>query len=98
MKREGVFVIVIGGSHTPQWRQALQLLYELRDAGIPADVDYRQRSLRAQLRAADKANCHQVVIIGEDEWEEGSVVVRDLVTGKQERLPLTVADLANQLN
>jgi len=71
-------------SASPAARQPLFLLAtELRRAGIAADLDYRQRGLRTQMKEADRLGARWAVIIGEDELTAGTVTLRDMVTGDQ---------------
>ena len=78
--RRGVLVVTLGEA---AWREGVKLLAELRDAGVAADIDYRRRSLRAQLRFADGEGFAQAVIIGEDELAGGVVALRDMETSEQ---------------
>ncbi len=64
------------------------LLSEIRHAGIPAEMDYLGRSLRAQLKAADKSHARYAVIIGDTELARGAAVIRTLATGEQTEVPL----------
>ena len=63
---------------------ALVLTQELRAAGIAADRAYDQRSMKAQMRAADRSGAAVVVIIGPDERDAGTVVVRPLRGGGEQ--------------
>ncbi len=79
-----IFVVdVTGGSH------ALGVCNELRDAGIGADRSYGGRSMKAQMKVADRSGAPFAAIIGEDEVAAGEVTLRDLRgdTG-QRRIPL----------
>jgi histidyl-tRNA synthetase len=68
-----VFVVdVTGGSH------ALGVCDELRDAGIGADRSYGGRSMKAQMKVADRSGAPLAAIIGEDEVAAGEVTLRDL--------------------
>lgn len=68
-----VFVVdVTGGSH------ALGVCNELRDAGIGADRSYGGRSMKAQMKVADRSGAPFAAIIGEDEVTAGEVTLRDL--------------------
>jgi histidyl-tRNA synthetase len=70
-----VFVIdTTGGDH------ALAITTELRAAGISADRAYEQRSMKAQIKAADRSGAAFAVIVGTNELDEGVVVVRPLRT------------------
>ena len=67
---------------------ALEYLYKLRDAGVYAEYDYLGRSLKAQMRAADKSGCKHIVIIGDDELDRGTASVKNLSEGIQTEVKL----------
>ena len=65
--------------------EALELVEELRVAGIRADRSYagdegRPRSMKAQMKAADRSGAVVALIVGEDEAAAGTVSVRALRT------------------
>lgn len=70
---------------------AFSLLYALRRAGIKADMDYLGRSLKGQMRYADKLGARFVLILGEDELRNGTVTVRDMQRSEQWKEPITDA-------
>jgi len=47
------------------------------------DCDLEGRGMGAQMKQADKAGARVVVLLGEDEWKKGEVVIKDLVSGDQ---------------
>lgn len=65
-----------------------ELMQELRAAGVSADMDHSARSLKAQLRYADKLGAQRVVMLGEQELSSGVVPVRDMQTGGQRNVNL----------
>ncbi len=67
---------------------AQKLLYELRREGIRVDRDYFGRSLKAQMRYADKLGAKFVLILGEDEMKGKIVTVRDMQKSEQWSEPL----------
>jgi histidyl-tRNA synthetase len=69
----GVFVVDVTGGG-----EARDLTIELRRLGIAADRAYDNRSMKAQMKAADRSGAMLVLIIGEDELAAGTVTVRDL--------------------
>ena len=79
--RAGYFVISLGDDAA--WFEAVKLSAELRRRGEVASVDYRRRSMKAQLRFADAEGFASAIILGEDEIKSGNVSVKDLVTGEQ---------------
>jgi histidyl-tRNA synthetase len=78
-------------------KAAVQLAYRLRDAGIGARVAFARtrRSLKSQMREANKHDVRFVLIMGESEVAEQSVTVRPLDDGDQ--VQLQQADLIGWL-
>ncbi len=82
------FVVTLGdAARLP----GLVLLNRLRQAGVPALIDYTGRSMKAQMRAANRAGARTALILGEDEVAGGVVGVKDMEGGGQETLPLEEA-------
>jgi histidyl-tRNA synthetase len=75
--------------------EAIKLAAELRRAGIRAVTTTGEKSLKAQLRQANALNVPYTVIIGEDEVKAGTVTLRDMLSARQETVPLT--DLIKRL-
>ena len=67
-------------------RAATVLAAELRAAGIRAGRSFGGRSMKAQLRGADRAGARVALIVGEKEAALGVVAVRDLTSGDQEEV------------
>ena len=83
--REGSFIVAIGDD---AWLPAYRLLHDLRGAGVKAEIDYRRRSMRAQMRYADAQGYLNAVLLGGDEIAKGIATVRDMVSGEQEEVAL----------
>lgn len=62
--------------------EALRLAAELRSVA-PVTVDLSGRSLKAQLRGAARTQERFAVILGDDEIDAGTAILRDLVAGEQ---------------
>ena len=82
--RHAVLIVTLGDE---AWDEGVRVAASLRDAGIEAELDYRRRSMRAQLRFADNEGFATAVIIGEDELAKGIVTVRDMSTSEQTEAP-----------
>jgi histidyl-tRNA synthetase len=67
---------------------ALSLLEELRRAGYRAVGDLQRRSLKAQLREADRLGARLAIILGRTEWQKRRLVLRDLRNGQQWECPV----------
>jgi histidyl-tRNA synthetase len=68
-----VFVVCTTGG-----LDAVVLCDELRSAGIGADRAYDNRSMKSQMKAADRSGAALAVIVGQDEAAAGSAAVRSL--------------------
>jgi len=60
-----------------------KLVYNLRETGISANFDTLRRSLKSQMREANRLNSTFAVILGEDELEKERAQVKNLFTGEQ---------------
>jgi len=73
--RQGVYLATAQPAYV---NEGFRFAQQLRAAGIGAVLDYDGRSLKAQLREADKAGCRLVAILGEQELKRGEMTVKDL--------------------
>jgi len=71
------------------------LANQLHLTGIHAEFDYEGKSLKSQMRRADKLKARYVLILGEEEMKKGRAVLRNMADKSQEELPL--ADLLKML-
>jgi histidyl-tRNA synthetase len=85
IRKPEVFIAALGES--AQTRGFL-LAQELRGQGIEAEMDYEGRSLKSQMRRADKTGARYVLILGEDEMKRGEIQLRDMLEKTQQVLPL----------
>jgi histidyl-tRNA synthetase len=69
-------------------REAYGLVNQLHLEGIRADLDYEGKSLKSQMRRADKLKAQYVLIMGEEELKKGKAVLRNMGTKFQEEVPL----------
>ena len=76
------FVVdVVGGI------EAAKLTAELRQAGFAADRGYDNRSMKAQMKLANLSNAAVAVIVGEEEVDANTVVVKPMRSGDQQTIP-----------
>jgi histidyl-tRNA synthetase len=74
------FIAPIGDA---SFEHATLLARRLRAAGKSAYLDFDGRSLKSQMRLADKLRAKNVLIIGEEELKTGALVLRDMKTKEQ---------------
>ncbi len=83
-----VFVVAMGET---VGTKAFKILNDLRDKGIVTEMDYENRSIRAQMKKADKIGAKYSLILGEEELEQGELQLRDMKTGNQKSIVLDKA-------
>jgi histidyl-tRNA synthetase len=87
--RPALFIATLGDEAE---RFGFRLLTRLQRQGTLAEMEYAGKSLKAQLRRADKLGAQRVLILGGDELARGVAQLRDMASGTQEELPLTDLD------
>lgn len=74
------------------------LVQQFRGLGISTETDYEARSLKSQMRRADRSGARYVLILGEDEIARGEIQVRDLREKTQANVPLaTVVETVGEM-
>lgn len=63
--------------------RAFQIIDALRKQGISVETDYLDRSIKAQMKYANKINAPYVVILGDDEIASGKVKVKNMADGSE---------------
>lgn len=69
--------------------KAYKLVNEIRSHGIIVETDYMDRSVKAQMKYANKIGAKKTVVIGSDELEKGVARVKDMETGEQTEVALS---------
>jgi histidyl-tRNA synthetase len=79
-----VYIVTLG-DEARKW--ALKHLPKLRDAGLSASMDYIGRSIKAQMKDADRENARHTIIVGDHELNEGKFTLRDMKASEEEAYP-----------
>lgn len=66
--------------------QAAVLVYRLRQAGVRAEADLAGRSVKAQMKYANKIGARYTMILGEDELAEGQAALKNMETGESQKV------------
>jgi len=66
-----------------------ELAGKLRKENLSVDFDYLQRSVKAQMREANKMNAKYVLFIGGDEYKEGMMKIKNMFVGTEEIIALS---------
>jgi len=78
--------IVWLGDQARDW--AFPVVHRLRRAGLSVEMEGESRSMKSQMRRADKFNAAAVLIVGADELAKGSAILRDMASKQQREISL----------
>ena len=78
--------VVWVGEKARDW--AFPLVHRLRKKNIAVELEGEARSLKSQMRRADKFKASSVLIVGEDELAKGKAVLRDMASKRQDEISL----------
>lgn len=84
-KRPHLFIAALG---VRAQDRAFQWLQDLRTKEVRAEMDFEDRSLKSQMRRADKLGVLYTLIVGDRELDDGVAVLRNMTTKEQEKVPL----------
>ncbi|MFM8856357.1 MAG: histidine--tRNA ligase [Actinomycetota bacterium] len=86
-----VFVVDTAGG-----AEALRLTNQLRREGFRVDRAFDNRSMKSQMKAADRSGAKYAVIVGEDEIRAGSALIKPLRSDEDQQ-SVSSGDLAARL-
>lgn len=72
--------------------ELLNLALSFRRKNFSVDFDYLNRSIKAQMREANKFNARYVLFLGGEEYKSGSVNLKNMETGDQKLFALKNID------
>jgi len=85
-----LFIATMGGGERDV---AFRLMDDLIKSGVRVEMDYEGKSLKSQMRRADKLKTRYSVVIGGNEVESGRASFKRMEDGLQTDVSLTVADI-----
>ena len=85
IKTDKIYLIGLGDAVRPTM---LKILNEVRKAGFNIEFDSLRRSIKSQMREANKIKASLAIIIGDKELKEKSVQIKDLKNSQQESIPI----------
>ncbi|MBI3193786.1 MAG: histidine--tRNA ligase, partial [Ignavibacteriae bacterium] len=77
---------VSADSSSKEW--IFQQVHALRQQGICCEMDFLGRSLKAQMRDADRQQVTFVIVVGEQEMNDAAVQIKQMKTGEQQRVAM----------
>lgn len=90
LSQPDLFIATMGGAERDI---AYRLMDGLLKAGVRVEMDYEGKSLKSQMRRADKLKARYSVVIGENEVVSGWATFKRMADGGRSDTALTVADI-----
>lgn len=81
-----LFIVALGRDAKGK---AARIISSLRQSGISAELDHIDRSIKAQMKYADKMNARYTAIIGESELLENKILLKNMSTSEQNEMKLS---------
>ena len=87
-----LYILSLGNEEN---KKALKISEGLRQKGIIVEKDIFERSFKAQMKYADKIKAKNLLVIGENELNEGKAKIKNMQTGEEKETLLEVDDILN---
>ncbi|MDD2338401.1 MAG: ATP phosphoribosyltransferase regulatory subunit, partial [Geobacteraceae bacterium] len=84
-RRPDLFIAFHG---EPAGNETFRIMSWLQRRGVSVEIDYEGKSLKSQMRRADKFKARYTLIIGEDELTKGIAALKEMDTGIQSEVAL----------
>ena len=78
--------------------KAIGILQQLRDKGYKCDTDFLSRSIKSQMKEANRLNAEYVIVLGEDELKENKAIIKRMADGAEANIGLSTEEIINNLN
>ena len=82
---------------TEDLKESIKLATKLRNAGINTEIYLNEKKIKAKFKYADKLEIPYVIVIGEDEIKENMVTIKNMKTGKEEKIPNNEIDIIKKI-
>lgn len=86
VKKPALFIATMG-ERAKEW--ASKTKYDLNIKGIWVEIDYEGKSMKSQMRRADKIGAMFTVVVGDTEIDSGMAILKDMDGHKEEELSLS---------
>ena len=90
-KPENIQIYIVGIGDSVR-ATLITMAENLRKNNFKTSFDYLRRSMKAQMREANKLGAQYAIILGEDELKDKSVIIKDLSTSDQEKIALDLVE------
>lgn len=89
-RQPDLFIATLGAGERAY---AFRLMSDLLQLGVRVEMDYEGKSLKSQMRRADKLGARYSVVIGENEVAAGTAVFKRMADGEQVKVAISAEDV-----
>ena len=81
-----IYISILGEQNIPD---AMKIVSDLRkNTNLNINIESNRRSLKSQMREANRQKCSYVIIIGENELQSKIVLIKNMINGEQEKIDI----------
>ncbi|MCK4994093.1 MAG: histidine--tRNA ligase [Candidatus Omnitrophica bacterium] len=84
--KQSIFAIGLGAG---SYSRIFKIAHTLRKNSISVHLDFENKSIKAQMRQANKLNCSHVLILGDDELKDDNIIIKYMDKGTQELIKIS---------
>lgn len=88
-KKRFISKVLIAPMTENEIEYALEVARELRQKDVNTEVFLEDKKLKAKFKYADKLNIPYVIVLGEEEYKNKNITIKNMQTGEQESLILS---------
>lgn len=77
--------------------KAIGILRELREKNIKCETDFLSRSIKSQMKEANRLNSQYVIVLGEDELKNNKAIIKRMDDGQEAEINLAAEDIITNL-
>ncbi|MGK0468774.1 histidine--tRNA ligase [Clostridium sp.] len=81
--KENYMELYVGSMHEESKNQAIKIVNDLREKGIKCEGDHMERSVKAQMKYANKVGASFTIVLGEDEIQSRNAKIKRMSDGQQ---------------
>ena len=85
-----IYILSLG---TEENKKALEISEGLREKGIIVEKDIFERSFKSQMKYADKIKAKNLLVIGENEINQGKAKIKNMQTGEEKEVSLNTESI-----
>lgn len=89
-----LYILSLG---TEENKKSLELAENLRKKGFIVEKDIFERSFKAQMKYADKIKAKNLIVIGENELNQGIAKIKNMATGEEKEISLRTESIIESL-